>query len=82
MLSALAVCQGSMPCNSSLHPAPLLVLPLLQSGSVAAMSEVWGKGEHVQCIHPLAGCIAGRQAVRALLAPLALRDTGCCACRP
>ncbi|EFN58975.1 hypothetical protein CHLNCDRAFT_137591 [Chlorella variabilis] len=34
-----------------------------QSGSLAAMSEVWGKGEHVQCIHPLCGCIAGRQAV-------------------
>ena len=39
----------------------------VQSGSLAAMSEVWGKGEHVQCIHPLSGCIAGRQAVRCWL---------------
>ena len=62
-----------------MHPAPvllLLLLLLLQSGSVAAMSEVWGKGEHVQCIHPLAGCIAGRQAVRALALLVRLRDTG------
>ena len=28
------------------------------------MSAVWGNGEHVQCIHPMAGCIAGRQDVR------------------
>ncbi|KAI3433936.1 hypothetical protein D9Q98_003738 [Chlorella vulgaris] len=34
-----------------------------QSGSLAKMSEVWGKGEHVQCIHPLCACIAGRTAV-------------------
>ncbi|PSC68639.1 F-box SKIP8 [Micractinium conductrix] len=34
-----------------------------QSGSLAAMSEVWGSGEHVQCIHPLSGCVAGRKAV-------------------
>ncbi|KAL4423514.1 hypothetical protein ABPG77_003647 [Micractinium sp. CCAP 211/92] len=34
-----------------------------QSGSLAAMADVWGKGEHVQCIHPLGNCIAGRQAV-------------------
>ena len=34
-----------------------------QSGSLRDMGEAWGKGEHVQCIHPLAGCIAGRGAV-------------------
>lgn len=34
-----------------------------QSGSLPAMGEVWGKGEHVQCIHPLGSCVAGRQAV-------------------
>eukprot|EP00887_Chlorella_sp_A99_P002915 scaffold6.g2915.t1 len=33
------------------------------SGSLPAMAEMWGKGEHVQCIHPGAGCIAGRAAV-------------------
>ena len=28
-----------------------------------AMSEIWGSGEHIQCIHPAAGCIAGRDNV-------------------
>jgi ketosteroid isomerase-like protein len=27
------------------------------------MSSIWGSGEHVQCIHPAAGCIAGRTSV-------------------
>lgn len=31
--------------------------------SMQAMSEIWGSGEHVQCIHPAAGCIAGRDNV-------------------
>lgn len=34
-----------------------------QAANAQAMADVWGYGEHVQCIHPLAGCIAGRQAV-------------------
>lgn len=34
-----------------------------QSGSLRDMAAVWGKGEHVQCVHPGAGCIAGRDAV-------------------
>lgn len=33
------------------------------SGSQSAMAAVWGVGEHVQCIHPAAGCIAGRDTV-------------------
>jgi len=33
------------------------------SGSLKDMSAIWGKGEHIQCIHPVAGCIAGRQNV-------------------
>lgn len=33
------------------------------SGNLSAMSSVWGTGEHVQCIHPAAGCIAGRASV-------------------
>ena len=28
------------------------------------MELLWGTGDHVQCIHPLAGCIAGRSDVR------------------
>lgn len=47
----LEVCPSPCPCCVS------------QSGSLAAMADVWGKGEHVQCIHPLGNCIAGRQAV-------------------
>lgn len=27
------------------------------------MGEIWGAGDHVQCVHPLAGCIAGREEV-------------------
>jgi len=34
-----------------------------RSGDFVAMSRIWGTGEHVQCIHPLAGCIAGREDV-------------------
>jgi hypothetical protein len=34
-----------------------------QSGSIQAMADAWGTGDHVQCIHPLAGCIAGRASV-------------------
>mmetsp|Transcript_27717 Transcript_27717/g.49490 ORF Transcript_27717/g.49490 Transcript_27717/m.49490 type:complete len:209 (-) Transcript_27717:282-908(-) len=34
-----------------------------QSGDVKAMGEIWGKGEHVQCVHPWAGCIAGHEEV-------------------
>jgi len=34
-----------------------------QSGSLKDMSAIWGAGAHVQCIHPAAGCIAGRQSV-------------------
>lgn len=29
-----------------------------------AMNDIWGEGEQVQCIHPAAACIAGRQNVR------------------
>ncbi|KAF8072408.1 pip [Scenedesmus sp. PABB004] len=33
------------------------------SGSMKEMQTVWGSGEHVQCIHPGAACIAGRDLV-------------------
>lgn len=36
-----------------------------RDGNVAAMSQIWGSGEHVQCIHPAAECIAGRDDVMA-----------------
>ena len=31
-----------------------------------AMEEVWGEGEHVQCVHPVSLCVAGRENVRPL----------------
>lgn len=34
-----------------------------RNGDYAAMSRIWGTGEHVQCIHPMAECIAGREDV-------------------
>ncbi len=38
---------------------------------VQAMATIWGEGDHVQCIHPVSGVIAGREDVRALqTAPL------------
>lgn len=27
------------------------------------MEGIWGKGDHVQCIHPSSACIAGRESV-------------------
>lgn len=34
-----------------------------RNGNYAAMSQIWGTGQHVQCIHPAAECIAGREDV-------------------
>ncbi|GMH43353.1 hypothetical protein BSKO_11275 [Bryopsis sp. KO-2023] len=34
-----------------------------QNGSMDAMRKIWGKGEHVQCVHPSQGCIAGDELV-------------------
>lgn len=34
-----------------------------RNGNYVAMSQIWGSGEHVQCIHPAAECIAGRNDV-------------------
>lgn len=34
-----------------------------RNGNYAAMSKIWGNGEQVQCIHPAAECIAGREDV-------------------
>lgn len=31
--------------------------------SIQAMSDIWGHGDHVQCIHPAAECIEGREDV-------------------
>lgn len=30
-----------------------------QLGSMEDMRKIWGKGDHIQCIHPGQGCIAG-----------------------
>ena len=34
-----------------------------RNGDYVAMNRIWGTGEHVQCIHPAADCIAGREDV-------------------
>ncbi|CAL8464307.1 g3842 [Coccomyxa elongata] len=34
-----------------------------QRNDFKAMDDIWGQGEPVQCIHPAAACIAGRQNV-------------------
>lgn len=32
-------------------------------GDLGSMAEIWGRGSHVQCIHPAAECISGRDSV-------------------
>ena len=53
-------------CHKRLEDAAVNV------AAVQAMSDVWGRGEHVQCIHPAAGCIAGRENVSTALVDGAL----------
>ncbi|KAI8104829.1 hypothetical protein M9435_000008 [Picochlorum sp. BPE23] len=36
-----------------------------RGGNYVAMAKIWGSGAHVQCIHPAAECIAGREDVLA-----------------
>ena len=36
------------------------------------MAAIWGEGEHVQCIHPVSGVIAGRDDVRGVCSSLPL----------
>ena len=48
------------------------------SHRMQAMSEIWGSGEHVQCIHPAAGCIAGRESVSPPYLPCKVAKTLCC----
>lgn len=43
--------------NSPLRPPPFA------RRAVQRMGEIWGHGDHVQCIHPGANCIAGREQV-------------------
>ena len=43
--------------------AVALRMQLFSVAAMQAMSDIWGSGEHVQCIHPAAGCIAGRENV-------------------
>lgn len=34
-----------------------------RSGNIKEMDKVWGKGDHVQIVHPGSACIAGRELV-------------------
>lgn len=43
-------------CNERFYQA-------FRSSSMSAMREVWGRGQHVQCLHPGAACIAGSEQV-------------------
>ena len=57
-------CVILLQCNIIVPGAYLLwVMKIVPCGE-QDMCSVWGSGEHVQCIHPMAGCIAGRQDVR------------------
>jgi len=34
-----------------------------RTGNLQLMSQIWGSGAHIQCIHPAAECIANREQV-------------------
>ena len=59
----LVPAAGRPRTRTHMQPPPPPPPTHTQSGSLAAMADIWGAGEHVQCVHPGAGCIAGRQAV-------------------
>ena len=33
------------------------------------MEDIWGHGEHIQCMHPAANCIEGRDLVSLVVPP-------------
>lgn len=35
----------------------------MAAADLSAMQEIWGYGPHVQCIHPVSNCLAGREDV-------------------
>ena len=41
----------------------------MQSADLAAMQQIWGHGQHVQCIHPVSNCLAGREDVSGRFIP-------------
>jgi ketosteroid isomerase-like protein len=47
----------------AIEEANLTFYNAFQSGNITAMADIIGTGQHVQCIHPLSGCVAGREAV-------------------
>ena len=59
-------------CQRSAMAASVLRTRLFIVAAAQAMSDIWGRGEHVQCIHPAAGCIAGRENVSTALVDGAL----------
>ena len=50
-------------CRAVLEEANERFYSAFRNGDYVAMSKIWGTGEHVQCIHPVANCIAGREDV-------------------
>lgn len=50
-------------CRAVLEEANERFYSAFRDGDYVAMSKIWGTGDHVQCIHPVANCIAGREDV-------------------
>ena len=51
--------------SSTLHPNSAVknVILMVSLMYVQEMEQIWGQGEYVQIIHPLAACISGRELV-------------------
>ncbi|CAK0783492.1 hypothetical protein CVIRNUC_006691 [Coccomyxa viridis] len=55
--------QRESDSKSAVEDANAKFYSAFRNRDLKAMSHIWGRGEHVQCIHPAAGCIAGRENV-------------------
>ncbi|CAL5220593.1 g2633 [Coccomyxa viridis] len=79
--------QRESDSRSAIEDANAEFYRAFKSRDLKAMSEIWGTGEHVQCIHPAAGCIAGRDNVleswrvilRGMPMDISLEDVRVCA---
>jgi hypothetical protein len=57
------IARRRQDCRAVLEEANERFYSAFRNGDYVAMSKIWGTGEHVQCIHPVANCIAGREDV-------------------
>lgn len=51
--------------QEAVQEANRLFYEAFQTRDLKAMAAIWGEGDHVQCIHPISSCIAGRADVLA-----------------